>query len=125
MKKTTKTKTKWETITEYDNGWIIKRPTAKKRALDLSLKVAGATVFYGLGMLAGEVMDNIPYINQWIPQAVDYVSGIDVAGNLDGLVGLLGAVYGSRTSGTEILEDKPNQLQKVSLTPLLTLTQEE
>ena len=50
----------------------------------------GFSVTYGLGALVGEGMDHIPYISEFIPQAVNFVSGIDVKGNLDGLVGLLG-----------------------------------
>ncbi len=116
------TRANWKTITRYDTGETLTRPNAKKVALDLGLKVAGTAACYGIGMLVGELMDNIPYINQWIPQAVDYVSGIDVAGNLDGLVGLLGGLYGLSNSGTETFEDNPNKLQKVELSPIkLTL----
>jgi len=112
------TKANWKTVTKYDNGVILTRPNAKKVALDLGLKVAGAVVCYELGTLIGELMDHIPYINQWVPQAVDFVSGIKVAGNLDGLVGLLSGIYGWGNSGTETFEDNPDKLHTIELSPL-------
>lgn len=108
---------KWKMITHYDNGITVKIPNTKKIALDLGLKVAGAAVMYGLGRVIGEAMDYTPYLNEWIPQAVNCVSGIDIKGNLGGLVGLIGAVSGLNRSGTETFEDDPNKLEKIKVRP--------
>ncbi len=108
---------KWKTETRYNNGIKFIRPNAQKIALDLGLKVAGATAMYGLGKLVGEGMDYVPYLNEWIPRAVDYVSGIDVKGNLDGLVALLGVVYGLNRSGTETSDDY-NKLETIEVSPI-------
>ena len=87
-----KTETTWAKRTQHDNGVTVTRTTLPKAALDLGLKVAGAAAMYGIGRLVGEGMDHIPYLNEWIPQAVTYVSAIDIRGNIDGLVGLLGGI---------------------------------
>ena len=112
------------------NDWLVKterdfygitlttqRPTLKKTICDLALKSAGAAAMFGIGSLVGEVADHISYLNTWIPQAIDYVSGIDVAGNLDGLVGLLGGLYGLRKSGVR-LDKYTLEVKEVALTPV-------
>ncbi|MBI4147323.1 hypothetical protein HY494_01580 [Candidatus Woesearchaeota archaeon] len=114
----TQTKHAWKKETRYNNGIKFTRPTAQKIALDLGLKAAGAIVMYGLGKLVGEGMDYVPYLNEWIPRAIDYVSGIDVKGNLDGLVVLMGAVDGLNRSGTETFEDDYNRLETIELSPI-------
>ena len=111
-----RTETKWAKRTEYDNGITVTRYTWKKRAWDLVLKASGAVMMYGLGRLVGEGMDHIPHINEWIPQAVDYVSGINVYGNLDGLVGLLGVISGFNKSGIR-LGEKTLEAKKIVATP--------
>ena len=73
--------------------------TIDKYSLDFGSRACGFGIMYGLGGLVGERMDHIPYINELIPQAVNYVFGIDVKGNLDGLVRLVGEIYGVLKSG--------------------------
>jgi len=82
-------KTYWETHISTERR-TYRIPRAKKLALDLSLGTAGAIFCWGIGSAVGEAMDHIPYISQWIPQAVDHISGINVKDNLNGLVGILG-----------------------------------
>ena len=91
---------------------------ARKFALDLTLKTVGAGVCYGLGLLVGEAMDHVPYLSQWIPQAVDYLSGIDIQNNLDGVMGLVGAVGGLKHSGTTTFEDDPGSLETICVAPI-------
>jgi len=115
-----KTASDWEVKTQRNVGGIkltTRRPTLKKAVCDLALKGAGAAAMFGIGALIGEVADHIPYINTLIPQVIDYVSGIDVAGNLDGLVGILGGVYGLSRSGVKVDEDTLRAKEAV-LTPL-------
>jgi len=112
-----RTRTLWKNITQYDNGISLTTPTFTKITLDLGLKVAGTAVCYGIGTLVGEIADQIPYLNQWIPQAVNHVSGINVEGNLHGLVALLGGLYGFANSGTKVSEDNPSKLEKIELSP--------
>lgn len=112
-----KTETNWAKRTQYDNGVTVTRTTLPKAALDLGLKVAGAAAMYGIGRLVGEGMDHIPYLNEWIPQAVNYVSAIDIQGNIDGLVGLLGGLYGLSKSGVH-LNDKTLEAKEIALTPI-------
>jgi hypothetical protein len=85
--------------------------------VDLGLKVAGAAAFYGLGLLVGELMNHFSYIKEAVPHAINYVSGINVVGNLDGLVGLLGGVYGFVKSGTETAID-PHYLRSITFGPV-------
>ncbi len=112
-----KQKYKWMTVTYFGNGQF-SRPNAKKVALDLSLKVAGAALCYGIGTLVGDALECIPYLNEWIPQAVNYVSDIDVAENLDGLVGLMAGVNGFRKSGTRVDPDNIERLKYINLAPV-------
>lgn len=109
-------KTTWAKRTEYD-GVTVTRSTLPKIALDAGLKLAGAAVMYGLGTLIGEGMDHIVYLKEWIPQVVNYVSGIDVYGNIDGLMGLLGAIHGLIKSGIH-LDDETLEAKKLVLTPI-------
>lgn len=112
-----KTETTWAKRTEHNNGITVTRSTLPKTALDLGLKVAGAAAMYGIGRLVGEGVDHIPYLNEWIPQVVDYVSAIDIQGNIDGLVGLMGGIYGLSKSGVH-LDDKTLEAKEIALTPI-------
>ena len=78
----------------------------KNTALSLGLKLMGGTICYYAGMGVGEIMDQLPYVREIIPQTVDYLSNIDIAGNIDGLVALIGAATGIKTSGTELSEER-------------------
>ncbi|PIN73767.1 hypothetical protein COV20_06120 [Candidatus Woesearchaeota archaeon CG10_big_fil_rev_8_21_14_0_10_45_16] len=107
--------TDWARRTKYDNGVTVTRQ--KHPILNLALTAGGALAMYGIGRLVGEGVDHIPYLNEWIPAAVNYVSGIDVSGNIDGLMGLLGGLYGVRESGIK-LDDETLELEKLALTPI-------
>ena len=52
----------------------------------------------GLGRLIGEGIDHIPYLNTGIARTVGFVSGIDVSGHIDGLMSLIGGLYGLKES---------------------------
>jgi len=65
-------------------------------------------------------MDHIPVIKEWIPQFLDYASGIDVQGNLDGLFGIFGGIYGAAKSGVH-LDDLTLQAKKIALYPILSI----
>ena len=99
--------TDWAKRTVYDNGVTLTRN--KKVLLNTALVIGGTAVMYGIGRLVGEGLDHVPYLQQWIPNAVDYVSGINIQGNIDGLMGLLGGLYGLNNSGIK--------LNKETLTP--------
>jgi len=77
---------------------------------------------YGIGRLVGEGIDHVPYLKELIPQAVNYVSGIDIKGNIDGLAGILGGIYGLSKSGIT-LDKKTLKATKAYAAPItLTLT---
>ncbi len=114
----TRTRTRWKNITKYDSGLSLTTPTLRNVAVDFGLKFAGAAVCYGLGALVGEAMDHITYVNYFIPDAVHYVSKINVEGNLDGLFGLLGLIYGGKNSGIKISEKDPDKIERVTLSPV-------
>ena len=90
----------WKTVTHH-NCVTLTKSNLNKIGLDVGLKVVGGIACYGIGWGLGEIMDQIPYLNTWIPQAIDSISGIQVAGNLDGLVGLICGLTGIVSSGTE------------------------
>ena len=62
-------------------------------------------------------MEQSSSIHNAVSQTVDYVSGIDVSNNLDGLVGLISGLYGAINSGTKTRKDNPNKLEKIELSP--------
>ncbi len=96
------TETSWAKRIEYSNGLEYTVPTLKKAVLDLALKACGTVFMYGLGSIGGEGANYIPHLNEWLPRTVDYIFSIDAHGNLDGLVSLLGAVYGFAKSGVRL-----------------------
>jgi hypothetical protein len=110
------TKTDWASRTEYDSGHSLTRMTVKKMAIDSVLKIAGGAVMYSAGRLLGEGIDNVPYLNEWIPQVVKYVSGIEVQNSVDGLGGLAGLIYGVAKSGVS-LDDESLEIKKISVAP--------
>lgn len=79
----------------------IKQPRFKKIALDLGMKVIGCTALYWLGQGAGELMDHIPGVREYVPQLMEYISGVDFTGNLNGLMGCVGIAAGLKASGIE------------------------
>jgi len=111
------TESTWMKRTEFDNGFTKETPKPKYYAIKLAASTVGGVAMYGLGSVAGEIVEYIPYLNEWIPTAVDYVSGIDVSENISGLVGLLGGVYGLMTSGPK-LNENTLELEKVVFCPL-------
>ena len=118
MKVSYSKETSWYVKKRVQTGkrtYRINRPTIKKAACDIGLKVAGAVLMYGVGKFIGEVADHLPYINTLIPQAVDYVADIDVKGNLDNLVGLISGSIGFVNSGVKL--DKDLELEKVVFLP--------
>lgn len=94
------------------------KPTFRKMALDLGLKTAGAVACYTVGTIAGDVMEHVPYLSQGVSQAINYVSDINIEGNLGGLMGLVGGIYGLKKSGSEICKDDPSRLEKIQLGPV-------
>lgn len=102
-----------------NGGWefTLKTKSSVATVVDLGLRVAGTAAMYGIGMLGGEILDQIPVLNEAAYNVVNYLSGIDVTGNLDGLVGLAGAVSGFIGSGIK-LDDNSMELKSLSLKPL-------
>lgn len=93
-----------------------------KKALNLGLIAAATILAYSCGRIAGELIDQIPYINEWIPHAVNYISGIDVKSNLDGVGGLVGIAYGLKCKPSiKISEEKPHRIKKIKLGGLLEI----
>ncbi|AJF61644.1 TPA: hypothetical protein HA239_03865 [Candidatus Woesearchaeota archaeon] len=107
-------KKKWKTLTTYGNGWTFARPNFRKVAFDIALKAAGAALCYTAGMFAGDLLEQVPYVNQAVPQAVEYVSDIDIASNIGGLTGLIGGLYGLVYSGSKIGDD-PDRLESITI----------
>ena len=107
---------KWETKIRYADGSISRTPTKRKQALDLSLKIAGAFAFYWIGRGVGEGLDNLPYVNEWIPNFVNYhIPGIDITDKLDRIVGILGGVYGFIKTKTDVHKYNPNILESLKV----------
>lgn len=92
-------------------------PTTKTALIDLGLRIGGCVAMYGIGLLVGDILNNIPYVNQTIPDAVKYVSHIDVEGNLDGLLALVGGIYGYAKSGLKLDKTKA-VVKKIVCTPV-------
>jgi hypothetical protein len=92
----------WAIKKEFDNGVSITSPKAKKVVYDLGLKIGGAIVTYWVGRAIGEVFEYIPYINEAATHAVDFISGIDIKGNLGELTALLFGAAGFAKSGIRL-----------------------
>ena len=86
--------TEWAVRTHDKNNTDKIRYTSKKTLTDICLKASSAAMMYGIGWLGGEILDNIPYINDAITQAVYFASNINVHDNLSGLVGVVSGAYG-------------------------------
>ena len=92
-----------------ETNWATQRktihPSFKTKAVRTLLKAGGAVCTYYLCRTLGEGIDHIPDVNQIIPHMVNYVSGLDIQGHIDGLTGLLGGIYGWRHSGMNLDSD--------------------
>lgn len=105
----------WKTQYIFNNGVKFTIPTLKKQALDFGLATAGAVVFYGVGMGLGEIMDHVPYLNTYIPRAIEYFTDINVSGNLDGLGALVGGITGFTRSGSKTFAANPERLEDLTV----------
>lgn len=92
------------------------------------MKIAGAGICAGIGLLAGESLEHVPYINN----SLSYITNCAV-NNLDNLGAIFGVFYGFLTSGTEFYEGrndetlfriKNSRLGPISLTDLLEVDSE-
>lgn len=116
------TETNWARRIEYGNEDSV--TIQKHSILNLALTAGGVLAMYGIGRLVGDGVDHIPYLNELIPAAVNYVSGINVSGNIGGLMGLLGGLYGAIGSGITI-NDKTLKLEKITVTPISLIYEKE
>ena len=106
------TETRWAVRTTWDNGNTFTRH--KGYLLDFALTMGGTLAMYGLGRLVGKGVDHTPYLQEWFPQSIKLVSGLDVSGHVDGLLALLCGGYGFAKSGLS-LNDKTLELEGISL----------
>lgn len=112
--------TDWGKKRVSDNGISkVTTYTLRKTAADIGLGVVGGAAMYGLGLLAGDLLDQVPDVKDILPTIVNHLSGIDVRGNLDGLVGLIGAFYGFATTGLKLNDD--TMLPEKIVTPIIDL----
>ena len=98
-------------------GLTITTRSLGTNVLDLGLKVTGGAMMYGLGMLGGEIIEQIPYINEAAYGAVKSLSDIDVRGNLGGLVGMITGLAGFVKSGVK-LDEETMTPKDINLVPL-------
>ena len=61
--------------------------------------IIGTVGMYYAGRLIGKGIENIPYINEAVPQIIEHISGLDISGNIKGLAGIIGGVVGYLGSG--------------------------
>jgi hypothetical protein len=111
-----KKKHRWSTELHYRNGLTtceINILNHKAYLFNTCLKIASGATCYGLGLLAGEMMD---YAG--IDHAVNFLSGLNVENNLDGIVGLLGAVQGISKSGAKINKADRDVFSEITLYPI-------
>lgn len=77
-------------------------PERRDSWLDFGLSAGSAVLMYYAGRLVGHGLDHVPYVKEWIPDAINYISGINVHGNIQGLMGVLSGIHGLEKSGIEL-----------------------
>lgn len=80
---------------------ILYQPIWKKASLDIGLRIIGATACYWIGQGMGELADHVSFVNSFVPNTINYFSNIDVMGNLNGVCGLVGMVFGAMRAGVK------------------------
>ena len=100
----------------------------RDRVYDIGAKVAGVVIAGGVGMLVGEILDNIPQINQAsaLYQFIKESYEVNLQGHLDKVFGAIGALYGYFETiyfhGKVLtFEGKPFTLSGIHLPPFFIL----
>ena len=79
---------------------ILPRPL--KIGLDTVLMITGALASYFSGYIIGLAFDNMPNVNETIPNIINYISGIDIRRNVHGFFAATGGLYGMFSSGSYV-----------------------
>jgi hypothetical protein len=91
-------------------------PSKLKMVSKLGLSIAGGTLMYELGLGVGALIEQIPAVAEYISSGIEYISGLEVKGNITGVSGLAGAIYGVLDSGIKL--DENLDFDKIRITPI-------
>lgn len=102
-------KTKWGTrySSKKDYGFCVESkylvvPSILTLSTKMGLPILGGALGYLVGLGAGELAEHIPYMNEYLVKGAQFVSGLNLNGDLGGVGGLAGLVYGAINSGMKL-----------------------